>query len=283
MTAEVLGWCCQPAAALDVRIFFRFTHLAMESTAMPTITLATSIVARLARLSLACDSTTTAALAHICLRITGSVARFIATDGRLLAILRCEITDKAEAQQLNLDLDLLLDGVQLTTAAAAIANLKSTRLPVTLTIDVAAKEVRLSTRHGAHLVRIHDGTYPSVDGLVAKYTGSAWIPSVGTYQTGLLARAEKIARLKSSLLFSSPVSPGSRLLQAWNVAPAGLSTDPADVSQATRLPAVWADHDLLILIMPITRSLDAPQPNLHLFQASAPVAAALAPAEQSAA
>ena len=283
MTAEVLAWCCQPAAALDVRIYFQFTHLAMEPTVMPTITLPTAIVARLARLSLACDSTTTAALAHICLRITGSVARFIATDGRLLAILRCEITDEAEAQQLNLDLDLLLDGDQLTAAAAAIANLKSTRLPVTLTIDVAAKEARLSTRHGAHLVRIHDGTYPSIDGLLAKYSGSAWVPSIGTYQTGLLTRAEKIARLKSSLLFSSPVSRGSRLLQAWNVAPAGLSADPADVGQATRLPAVWADHDLLILIMPITRSADAPQPALHLFQAAAPLPASMTPTEQTAA
>ncbi len=250
---------------------------------MPTITLAAAIVARLARLSLACDTSTTAALSHICFRIRGSIARFIATDGRLLAILRSEITDEAEAeaQPLDLDLDLLLDGTQLTAAASAIANLKLTRLPVTLTIDLAAKEARLSTRHGAHLIRIRDGTYPSVDGLLARYSGYSWVPSIGTYQTSLLARAEKIARLKPTMLFSSPVPSGSQLLQAWNAGAAQGTVDAAALRIATASPAVWADHELLILIMPITRSADAPQPELPLFQASASVPVS-APVEQTA-
>lgn len=94
----------------------------------------------------------------------------------------------------------------------------------------------------------------------------------------LLATAQKISGHMNPLLFASPVDPAAALDRLWAVpgAAVGESIDLGQARQAVTAPGYWSDHELAILIMPITRSADQRQLDLDAHALALPQTAAVA-------
>jgi len=227
---------------------------------MHTFSFPASILPRLAALHLACATGPgNGALGHIALNIRGDTARFVASDGRLLAMVRTAVT--WDIDQAPEDIDAVLDAEQLTTAAAAIAAHKSPSAPVAFALG--KRELRITTKHGAHLVKIHELVFPmsGVQGLLTKYSTSAWVPTIATVDAKLMQRAHKFIGIKTTPLMRTPVDVGSSLSRAWNPAVAHQTPESISVQHflhAANAPALWSDHEILVLIMPITMAAAAP-------------------------
>lgn len=212
---------------------------------------------RLARLSLACDDgTPTSTLAHIGLRVTPTAVRFSATNGRILASLVVPVDDCTGVPG-----DVLLDAGQITAALKLTAKASSGRIACRID-DV---EARLTNGTASTVVRRVGGTFPAVDHVWTRPAGMRWVPAMSCLDPHLVALAQRITGSKQPILFSSPIDPAMHLERLW--VPPGADDHAQGVSLAALraavvAPAYWADHELAILVMPITRGGDERQVDL---------------------
>jgi hypothetical protein len=202
---------------------------------------------RLSRLGLACDTgAISSTLCHIGVRITPQAARFSATNGKILACFFVPIDDlQGDA------IDLVIDREQFTTALKICA-----RGTGRISIKVEAQEVRFSNGLTTAVARRVSGGFPAFEHVFVRTEGKRWVPTMSSLDGHLMAVAQKIAGNKQSLLFSSPLDAAANLGRLWAVP--GAQPDeslPLSVLRtAVTAPAFWCDHELAILLMPITRS-----------------------------
>jgi hypothetical protein len=203
---------------------------------------------RLSRLPLACADET-GPLGHIGVRITPTVVRFAATTGRILASLVVPIDALTGDPG-----DVILDATQFTAALKATAKATGGRI----TVEIGPKEARLTNGTASAIVRRVDGLFPRVEHVWTRTAGRQWVPTMSSLDPVLLATAQKISGHKQPLLFASPVDPSARLDRLWSV-PGPTLEDRLDLIQARQAviaPGYWADHEMAVLIMPITRTAE---------------------------
>jgi hypothetical protein len=223
---------------------------------------------RLLRLPLACADET-GPLGHVSVRVTPTAARFAATNGRILASLVVPL-DALTGEPC----ETILDAEALIAALKATAKQPGGRI----TVEIGAKEARLTNSTASAIVRRVDGTFPRIEHCWTRTAGRQWVPTLNSLDPLLLATAQKISGHKQPLLFASPVDPAARLDRLWAVpgAAAGEGLDLVQVRQAVTMPGYWADHELALLIMPITRTADQRPLDLEAHALSLPVTVAAA-------
>ena len=223
---------------------------------------------RLSRLPLACADES-GPLGHIGIRITPTAARSAATNGRILASLVVSL-DGLDGDPL----DIVLDAEALTAALKTTAKSTGGRISV----EIGPKEARLTNGTVSAIVRRVDGTFPRVEHVWTRTAGRQWVPTISSLDPALVAVAQKISGHKNPLLFSSPVDPAARLDRLWAVpgATAGEGLDLVQARQAVSTPGYWADHELALLIMPITRTAEQRPLDLQAHAVALPEAAAAA-------
>lgn len=223
---------------------------------------------RLARLSLACADES-GPLGNIGIRVSSTAARFAATNGRLLASLVVPLDAITGDPG-----DLILDADQLSTALKATAKATGGRIQ----IEIGPTEARLTNGTASAIVRRVDGTFPRVEHCWTRTAGRRWLPTMSSLDPVLLGVAQRISGHKTPLLFASPVDPAARLERLWAVpgAAAGENIDLVQARQAVVAPGYWADHELAILVMPITRTADQRQLDMSMHALALPEAAAAA-------
>lgn len=201
---------------------------------------------RLSRLPSACDDET-GILGHVGIRVTPTAVRFDTTNGRILASLLVPL-DMLNGEPL----DFILDADQFTAALKATAKATGGHI----TVEVGPQEARFTNGMASAIVRRVAGTYPNVEHVWTSPSGRRWVPTIASLDGGLVAIAQKISGSKQPMLFASPVDPASRLERAWAVpgAQPDESISVAQLRAVVTAPAYWADYDLAIMIMPITRS-----------------------------
>ena len=211
----------------------------MISFSIPRIT-----ADRIARLGLACADDNSP-ISHIGVRVGPTAVRLSGTNGRILASLLVPIEDLQGDPA-----DLILDQGQLATAVKAAA--KGTGR-ITFKIDDA--EARVTCGTVASVVRRVSGTFPSVEHVWSRPVGRRWVPTMSSIDPHLMAIAQKLVG-KTTVLFCSPVDPAIRLERLWSVI--GAQHDEVvsvtDLRSIVTAPSYFADHELAILLMPITRS-----------------------------
>ncbi len=223
---------------------------------------------RLSRLPLACADET-GPLGHVSVRVTPTAARFACTNGRLLASLVVPL-DALTGDSI----DTVLDAIQFTAALKVTAKATGGRIQ----IDIGPKEARLTNGTASAIVRRVDGTFPRVEHCWTRTTGRQWVPTISSLDPNLVAVAQKISGHKHPLLFSSPVDPAARLDRLWSVPGPALEDrlDLIQARQAVSTPGYWADHELALLIMPITRTAEQRPLDLQAHTVALPDAAAAA-------
>ena len=223
---------------------------------------------RLARLPLACADES-GPLGHIGVRVTPTAVRFAATNGRILASLVVPLNALTGDP-----VDAILDADQFTAALKATAKAAGGRIQV----DIGHTEARCTNGTASAIVRRVDGTFPRVEHVWTRTAGRQWLPTMSSLDPLLLATAQRISGHKAPLLFASPVDLAARLDRLWSVpgAAVGDGIDLAQARQAVIAPGYWADHELAILIMPITRTADQRQLDLQVHAVVLPESAAVA-------
>lgn len=223
---------------------------------------------RLARLPLACADES-GPLGHIGVRVTPTAVRFAATNGRILASLVVPLdTITGDPCDGILDADQFVAALK-TTAKAAAGRIQ---------VDIGHTEARCTNGTASAIVRRVEGIFPRVEHVWTRTAGRQWLPTMSSLDPVLLAMAQKISGHKSPLLFASPVDPAARLDRLWAVpgAVAGEGIDLAQARQAVTAPGYWSDHELAILVMPITRTADQRQLDLQVHAVTLPESAAVA-------
>lgn len=223
---------------------------------------------RLSRLPLACADET-GPLGHVSLRVTPETARFATTNGRLLASLLVPL-DALTGEPC----EVILDADQFTAALKVTAKATGGRIQ----IEIGSKEARLTNGTASAIVRRVDGTFPRIEHCWTRTAGRRWVPTISSLDGNLVAIAQKISGSKNPLLFSSPVEQGTRLERLWAV-PGAQPDESISVSSlraAVTAPAYWSDHELAILVMPITRSDSERQLNLDAHAVTTPQVATAA-------
>ena len=232
---------------------------------MISFTLPRRSLPRLSRVHLACADEM-GPIGHISLRLTQSVARVVTTDGMILASLVVPV----EGCTTGSTVDLILDRVQFVVAITIMVRTKCGAISV----GIEGKELRLTCGTSSAIVRIVDGTYPDINGLLDRHAAApAWVPSVCSLDPKRMAIAQKIIG-KIIALFNSPTH-APPLGLVWDfpcVDNLGHEPDIAvsSLRDITRVPAFWADHEMCIMIMPITRSSTIPHPALSVHAILAP-------------
>lgn len=209
---------------------------------MTSFTFPASALPRLGRLVLAAD-TTPGMLRHIALRVTPTVCRFSATDGKLLAAITHAVTNLQGDP-----VDVILDREQFTAACKLLG--KTCTGSVSVSID--ATEVKITAAHVSALIRRREGTFPEFNHIWERTTDQRWIPNASSLHPDLIARAQAIVG-KSTILFRSPVPAHSGAALVW-IPEGDVQVQRFDIAAWVSAPAYWADHDLAPLLMPITRS-----------------------------
>jgi hypothetical protein len=223
---------------------------------------------RLARLPLACAHEP-GPLAHVSMRVTPTAVRFATTNGRILASLVVPLdvlTGEAT--------DIILDSEALAAALKVTAKQPGGRI----TVEIGAQEARLTNGTASAIVRRVQGVFPRVEHAWTRTAGRRWVPTMSSLDPLLLGLAQRICGHKSPLLFSSPVDPAADLNRLWAVpgASAQESIDLAQARQVVVAPGYWSDHELAILVMPITRTADQRQLDLAAHAVVLPQPAAVA-------
>ena len=223
---------------------------------------------RIARLARACANDNIS-LAHIGIRITATAVRCSATNGRILASLIVPVDDVVGTPA-----DLILDRDQCVAALRSAA--KGTGGRTRIQIDDA--EARFTTGTAVAVVRRVAGAFPGIDHVWTRPRGRRWVPTMSSLDPLLLGLAQRIAGIKQPLLFASPVDPTPHLERLWASPPATdqSSMPVAELRAAITAPAYWADHEMAILIMPITRGSAERQLDLARFACPASATAAAA-------
>jgi len=221
---------------------------------MPSFTIPRITADRLTRLPLACADET-GPLGHIGVRVTPTAVRFAATNGRILASLIAPL-DAMSGDPL----DTILDAVQFTSALKVTAKASGGRIQ----IEIGPKEARFTNDTASAIVRRVDGTFPRIEHVWSRTAGRRWVPTMSSLDPVLLGVAQRVSGHKNPLLFVSPVDPAAGLDRLWAVpgAAVGEHLDLAQVRQAVVAPGYWCDHELSILVMPITRAPDQRQLDL---------------------
>jgi hypothetical protein len=209
---------------------------------------------RLARLPLACAAET-GPLGQVSVRVAPNAARFATTNGRILASLVVPL-DTLSGDPV----DLILDADALTAALKVTAKQPGGRI----TIEIGVQEARLTNGTASAIVRRVGGTFPRVEHAWTRTAGRRWVPTMSSLDPLLLGLAQRISGHKNPLLFSSPVDPAADLNRLWAVPGAATqeTLDLAHARQVVTAPGYWSDHELAILIMPITRTADQRQLDL---------------------
>ncbi len=223
---------------------------------------------RLSRLPLACADEA-GPLGHVSVRVTPTAVRFASTNGRLLASLIVPL-DVLTGDPV----DTILDSDQFVAALKATAKTTGGRI----TVEIAPKEARLTNGTASAIVRCVDGTFPRVEHCWTRTAGRQWVPAISSLDPHLVAIAQKISGHKNALLLSSPVDPAARMDRLWNVT-GPTSEDRLDLIQARQavtMPSYWADHELALLIMPITRTAEQRPLDLEAHALALPLVAAAA-------
>ena len=224
---------------------------------MLSFTLPRLSLPRLSRVHLACADEL-GPIGHISLRLTQSVARFVATDGMILANLVVPV----EGCTTGSTVDLILDHVQFAIAITAMVRTKSGAISV----GIEGKELRMTCGNSSAIVRIVDGTYPNINWLLDRHAAApAWVPSICSLDPRKTTIAQKIVGKTPALFFSPTHVP--QLGRIWDFPKIdNLGHEPdiaaSSLRDLTTTPAFWADHELCIMIMPITRSSTIPNPVL---------------------
>jgi hypothetical protein len=235
----------------------------MLSFSIPRIT-----TDRLSRLPLACADET-GPLGHVSVRVTPTTARFACTNGRLLASLVVPL-DALTGEPC----DTILDADQFIAALKATAKATGGRI----TVEIGPKEARLTNGTASAIVRCVDGTFPRVEHCWTRTAGRQWVPTISSLDPVLLGIAQKISGHKNPLLLSSPVDPSARMDRLWNVTGPSLDDrlDLVQARQAVIAPGYWSDHELAILVMPISRTADQRPLDLDAHAVALPLPAAAA-------
>lgn len=223
---------------------------------------------RLSRLPLACADEA-GPLGHVSVRVTPTAVRFASTNGRLLASLIVPL-DVLTGDPV----DTILDSDQFVAALKATAKTTGGRI----TVEIGPKEARLTNGTASAIVRCVDGTFPRVEHCWTRTAGRQWVPAISSLDPHLVSIAQKISGHKNPLLLSSPVDPAARLDRLWNVT-GPTSEDRLDLTQARQAvttPGYWADHELALLIMPITRTAEQRPLDLEAHALAMPLVAAAA-------
>jgi hypothetical protein len=223
---------------------------------------------RLARLPLACADET-GPLGHVSVRVTPTTARFAATSGRMLASFLVPL-DAITGDPL----DTILDADQFIAALKATAKATGGRI----TVEIGAKEARLTNGTASAVVRRVEGTFPRVEHCWTRTAGRQWVPTISSLDPHLVAIAQKISGHKNPLLLSSPVDSSARMDRLWNVTGPSLDDrlDLVQARQAVTMPGYWADHELALLIMPVTRTAEQRPLDLDAHAVALPLPAAAA-------
>ena len=212
---------------------------------MQTFSIHRSSVDRLTRIGLAC-ACDAGPIAHIGLRVTPTQVRFSATDGRILASLVVPIEDLVGTPG-----DVILERDQFTTALKAAGKAAGR-----ITVRIDATEARISNGSVAAVARRITGTFPEVQHVWTRPAGRRWVPALSSLDPRLISVAQKIVG-KGAVLFSAPTDPAIRLERLWS-SPGrddhaeAISLDA--LRAAVTAPAYWSDHELALLLMPISRS-----------------------------
>ena len=222
---------------------------------MLTFSLPRMVAERLTRIALACADDRTA-ISNIGIRATSTAVRFAATNGRILASVVVPVDHLGGEPA-----DVVLDREQFVAAMKSAAKGSGQRIAV----EIGPKEARLSNGTASAIVRRVDGIFPNVEHVWTRPDGRRWIATMSSLDTNLTGIAQKISGNKQPLFFVSPVDPTSRLERLW--AMPGVD-DHAEVIRLAALrpvvtaPAYWCDHELAILVMPITRMAEERQLDL---------------------
>jgi len=232
---------------------------------MHSFTIPRTTADRLSRLPLACADES-GPLGHIGVRVTPTAVRFAATNGRLLASLL------VSHDQPGVDAsDLILDADQFTAAMKSAAKGNASRI----TIEISTKEVRCTCGAASTIVRRVEGFFPHVEHVWTRPNGMRWVPTMSSLDPLLLGVAQKISGHRQPLLFSSPVDPAAGLDRLWAV-PGALPSESVALTAlraAVGAPAYWSDHEMAVLIMPVTRSADGRQPDVAAHAVAQPATA----------
>lgn len=243
----------------------------MNST---TFTIPNDLLTRLSRLHHVTDASNPASnLRHIHVRVAPDHVRFAATNGRILAVLRADLDDlQGDAREVIFDVQQFKDAMK--AVDRAIPQRSNQRITVTLT----ATEAKFSTGDAAALVRLVPGIYPNVDHVFTRTEGQRWVPCLSSLNPDLASVAQKLVG-KTTVLFSSPVAADATISHLWG---SGAADDhavqlslPAMRSLVTA-PAYWCDHELALLVMPVSRAASERQLDLLAFVRQVPVASAAA-------
>ena len=218
---------------------------------------------RLSRMSLACADET-GPIGHVSLRVTATAARFATTNGRLLASLVVPLETLT-----GYPVDVILDAAQVTAALRATAKGSAGRI----TVEIGATEARFTNGTASAIVRRVEGTYPRIEHVWTRTAGRRWVPTMSSLDPVLLGIAQKISGSKTALLFSSPVEPMAGLDRLWTVAGPGPDDriDLVQVRLAVSAPGYWADHELAVLVMPVTRTAEQRPLDVEAHALPAPV------------
>ncbi len=201
---------------------------------------------RLARLPLA-SADETGPLGHVSVRITLMTALFACTNGRLLASFLVPLDSMTGDP-----CEVILAADQFTAALKASSKPAGGRI----TLEIGPKEARLTNGTASAIVRRVEGSFPRIEHCWTRTAGRRWVPTISSLDGNLVAVAQKIAGHKNPLLFTSPVEQGTRLERLWAV-PGAQPDESISVNSLRAVvsaPAYWADHELALLLMPITRS-----------------------------
>jgi hypothetical protein len=201
---------------------------------------------RLSRLPLACAAES-GPLGQVSVRVTPTAAFFATTNGRLLASFVVPLDSMTGDP-----CEVILAADQFTAALKATAKPAGGRI----TLEIGPKEARLTNGTASAIVRRVEGTFPKVEHCWTRTAGRRWVPTISSLDGNLVAVAQKIAGHKNPLLFASPVEQGTRLERLWAVpgAQPDESISVHSLRAVVTAPAYWADHELAMLLMPITRS-----------------------------
>ena len=243
----------------------------MNST---TFTIPNDLLTRLSRLHHVTDASNPPSnLRHIHLRVTPEHVRFAATNGRMLAVLKADLDDlQGDAREAILDVHQFNDAIK--AVQRGIPQRSNQRVNITLT----ANEAKFSTGNAAALVRQVPGTYPNVDHVFTRTEGQRWVPCLSSLNPDLASVAQKLVG-KTTVLFSSPVAADATVSRLWTPGAPDDHKVPVSIAAMRSLvtaPAYWCDHELALLVMPVSRAASERQLDLMAFVRQVPAASAAA-------
>lgn len=216
---------------------------------------------RLSHLTLACDPHIQGALQHILIERSGDVIRWCATNGRLLVQINTPVvTPTDDTEDTAIPHRLVVNGPGWTSALNILRKSQPTkRTPdyMAVSLEPGRAAIRLQMGTVVAVVPVMDQSYPMIQPLLARWRGHSFIPALQSFDPQLLAAATKIICNKEALLLWTPTLPGSTLPQVFagtKFSPdVSLSVTQADLVKTLSHPAMWADAEMLVLVMGIAR------------------------------